>query len=832
MSLKVVNLLVSLLLCVSGVLASDFHVPSTDYPTIQSAITAAASGDTIRLSAGSYNETVIMKSGVTLIGEGADSTILTRGAVDDSIVSFINCSETTTVQGVRIYAGNCNYGGGVYSQDSNVVVNECEIIDCYAELSGGAFYCTGSGALTISDCYIAQNGSENGPGAIRSSGVNVSIIDSVVTDNRTYNHEVMTGVIVAYSGAELFISGSFICGNDPGVIMAQTIVDAGDNDINMAGECTDSDGDGVYDYSDNCINTPNDQSDNDGDGIGDVCDDDDDNDGILDINDNCPFTANADQLDTDNDGIGDVCDLWPNDPDNDFDGDGISGEIDNCPTTPNPDQLDNDNDGEGDICDEDDDNDGVLDIDDNCQFTPNPDQLDNDNDGEGDICDPDDDNDGVPDIDDNCPLSANPDQLDSDGDGVADACDNCPGIANPNQLDSDNDGIGDFCDGTIVPANSGIQSAIDAASNGDTLIVMPGTYYENLDLKGKAITLRSVDPTDPDIVSATIIDGSSSGSVISCVSGEARDTVISGFLITNGSGTMYDTYNEYCGGGMYISSSSPIVSYCAFSGISTGYGAGIFCDSSSPVIDNCTFYDNAAEDAGGGVYNLRESPLISNCIFTNNTANGAGGGIRNLRASATVRNCTFTNNVSGGVGGGIDSHCLGGSPTIIDCTFNGNVSEKGGAIYNIYSPKSINNCVFTGNRANESGGGIGNMNCSTVIENCKFSGNSAPDGGGVHNYRESSPAIRNCDFIGNSATGQGGAIWNETRSYPYVKDSFFCSNSLSVIFGSYGDLGNNSFYDICPRPEPQPALFGDSDNDGDVDLADFAEFAANWLVNN
>ena len=87
-----------------------------------------------------------------------------------------------------------------------------------------------------------------------------------------------------------------------------------------------------------------------------------------------------------------------------------------------------------------------------------------------------------------------------------------------------------------VPGNySTIQAAVDAASNGDEIIVAPGTYTgtgdEVVDMKGRAITLRASGTAEE-----TIIDGEGQRRVVYCSSGEDADTVIEGFTITGGFG--------------------------------------------------------------------------------------------------------------------------------------------------------------------------------------------------------------------------------------------------------------------------------------------------------
>ncbi|MBN1515629.1 hypothetical protein JXA32_03565 [Candidatus Sumerlaeota bacterium] len=80
-----------------------------------------------------------------------------------------------------------------------------------------------------------------------------------------------------------------------------------------------------------------------------------------------------------------------------------------------------------------------------------------------------------------------------------------------------------------------IQSAIDAAVDGDTVVVTSGTYLENLQFNGKNITLQSSDPTSLAIVQSTIIDGNITSSVITFSGAEGTTCILTGLTITNGS---------------------------------------------------------------------------------------------------------------------------------------------------------------------------------------------------------------------------------------------------------------------------------------------------------
>ena len=102
-----------------------------------------------------------------------------------------------------------------------------------------------------------------------------------------------------------------------------------------------------------------------------------------------------------------------------------------------------------------------------------------------------------------------------------------------------------------------IQAAINDADTGDTVLVHDGTYVENINFLGKIITVKSVNGAD-----STIIDGNSSGSVVTFNSGEGSGSILDGFTILKGNGNW--------GGGIRCFSSSPTITNCIISG-NTGY---------------------------------------------------------------------------------------------------------------------------------------------------------------------------------------------------------------------------------------------------------------------
>ena len=278
-----------------------------------------------------------------------------------------------------------------------------------------------------------------------------------------------------------------------------------------------------------------------------------------------------------------------------------------------------------------------------------------------------------------------------------------------------------------------LQTAIDSAVAGDVIEAAQCTFTEIIDFGGKAITLRSTDPTNPAVVAATIIDATNvvdpgtGKPVVRCDSGEGPGTVLDGFTITGGTGDTAINPAFPSGGGMFVNSSSPTVTNCVFSGNTAEFfGGGMYnASNSNPTVTNCTFSGNSAENFGGGMYNDMSNPTVTNCTFIANTATFRGGGMFNFQSSPTVTNCTLSENTAN-FGGGMCNNGGAGTMTVMNCTFIGNTARlDGGGMYNeSTSSPTVTNSVFSANTATLNGGGMFNFASSPVVTNCILWGDS------------------------------------------------------------------------------------------------------------
>ena len=340
----------------------------------------------------------------------------------------------------------------------------------------------------------------------------------------------------------------------------------------------------------------------------------------------------------------------------------------------------------------------------------------------------------------------------------------------------------------LVPSEyATIQATIDAAADGDTVIIAPGTYTgdgnRDIDFQGKPITARGVDPNDPNTVEATVIDCEQQGRGF-FLNGCAGAT-ISGLTITNGYGQN--------GGGVYIKDSDVKIDHC--------------------VVTQCITHDGQAETEwperkegtdggnGGSICSINSSLTLLQCRITENSTGAAGKPIY----SATMR---------GGDGGGVycglssrvilkqSSICrnTAGSGTYPEQPGGGSAGGNGGGICcDDSSSLEIIDTAIEDNRAGNGqgradGGNGGGIYCasnflrvtgSMISENTAGSGGDGPGaggnggdagyGGGIYC---NSAVLIDCILRGNMA-GKGGDTYQQ--GLPGGRGGgLFCSGSLTM----------------------------------------------------
>jgi len=356
-----------------------------------------------------------------------------------------------------------------------------------------------------------------------------------------------------------------------------------------------------------------------------------------------------------------------------------------------------------------------------------------------------------------------------------------------------------FAQQTIhVPADQPtIQAGINAANHGDTVLVSPGTYYENIDFLGKAITVTS--SAGP---ATTVIDGGGNGglAVVAFKSQEVRTSVLSGFSIQHG-GTQ--TAPSQASGGVYVHAAAPtirnnivVANRCSGifanggaliqgntvtgtlyqnggSGPNDAYcqqgGTGIVVEGTATVgpythvevIGNTITNNTQALGYGGIKIGVAEATLIQNNIISNNTGMVAGGiGTSNTQAVFIIQNLIYANTSSGGSNGTAGGIAISspqyGSTTppqavIAQNTLSGNTLVTGASgesatelnLTGAISEYIVANNTFAGGTSS-----VPTVNCSVA-------------------YSALAPTpvtFENNDVFNSNGTGYGGACSNRTGS--------------------------------------------------------------------
>jgi hypothetical protein len=240
-----------------------------------------------------------------------------------------------------------------------------------------------------------------------------------------------------------------------------------------------------------------------------------------------------------------------------------------------------------------------------------------------------------------------------------------------------------------------IQAGINAANNGDTVLVAPGTYTENIDFLGKAITVKS--SQGPHV---TRIVASNSGCAVTFDHAEGVNSVLKGFSLKGGVDTC----------GINVNAASPTILHNTITGNHSCDGAGISVSWGSPIIKgniiSGNFHDQCSGGIGGAgiaVTGQGSAQIIGNLISGNDGGNGfAGGGISLWAAGTpTVMNNIILNNTIQTGGGGIGIEACCSDAIVVQNLIIGNSASDVGGLYsfpNSGAPVFVNN-TFTNNRS-------------------------------------------------------------------------------------------------------------------------------------
>jgi hypothetical protein len=191
-----------------------------------------------------------------------------------------------------------------------------------------------------------------------------------------------------------------------------------------------------------------------------------------------------------------------------------------------------------------------------------------------------------------------------------------------------------------VPARQPtIQAAINAAVNGDVIIVAPGTYMEKINFQGKFITVKSSGGPALTTINAT----GQSSAVVSFQNGETVSSMLDGFTLTGGIGL--SSGGSRVGGGVYVSGADPSISNCVIRNNSADNGGGMYSFAGDPRVINCVFNANVCLKGGAAFANF-SNPILLNCTLAGNNATVQAGGVFSTSATARLINCVVWGNTS------------------------------------------------------------------------------------------------------------------------------------------------------------------------------------------
>lgn len=315
----------------------------------------------------------------------------------------------------------------------------------------------------------------------------------------------------------------------------------------------------------------------------------------------------------------------------------------------------------------------------------------------------------------------------------------------------DNDNPADF---------NNIQAGIDAAEDGDTVLVAPGEYIvtEPINYGGKNIILKSEEGPENTTIRMENPINNPYSHVFIFENNETNEAVLEGFTITGGVNA----------GGIYCENSSPSIKRNIIAGNSGGSYGGIFCFRSIPqIIENIIQKNRSALDGGGINLTECEEAIVTNNIIRKNYADGGGGGI----------------------------YCGGYSSIIIkeNILIDNLAEEDGGGIFLTNSEAIIEKNIIARNRTSEDGGGISSWYSRVyIIGNTLVNNSTIFNGGGIDSFENLEINLINNIVYNNTPTDLSGIQPSQV---------FYSNISQEGFAGINGNICTDPLL-VNPNPDP------------------------------
>lgn len=290
---------------------------------------------------------------------------------------------------------------------------------------------------------------------------------------------------------------------------------------------------------------------------------------------------------------------------------------------------------------------------------------------------------------------------------------------------------------TPTHAATNIQAAVDVATNGQTVVVLDGTYL----LSSQVVVSNAISIVASNPPPAVVVDGQGA---TRCFYLADTGCTLAGLVITNG--VADGSEGQYEGG-------------------------GVFCEGTTPFITNCIIVGCQAESGGGIAFGT-----VNASVIRGNSAVYGGGCLQSV-----VWRSDLVGNTAMEYGGAFEGTEFGNAGALYYCRIIGNEAGlEGGGVDN---GAEIYNSLLTGNMAGDAGGAVAFdckvVNCTVVSNHCD--GTAYTGGGGV-----ATSDIFNSIISGNTSS----TIYPDIEYEDYFADTISNSCSPDLVHEVDGNITN------------------------------------------